>query len=254
MTGQGGVEPAQSAAMDSESKPRDRDAAGRWPAGNKYGPDITLLRDDADHLRRAPAPAYWALMPHYVCQISESACSLASATMLVNAARGQIARQAGERHLSQQDVLAAIGDETWRDGVIPEDGRGATLRELGRFLRRGLAAHGFAEAEITIVELANGGGGALDPFRRELAAMENMAGRYIVANFHMKAVMGAGDYGHFSPLGAYDAARDRALVLDVYRHDFEPYWVPVERLFAAMATAQDNTGEPRGYLVVRVAG
>ena len=31
---------------------------------------------------------------------------------------------------------------------------------------------------------------------------------------------------------------DRALVLDVYRHDFEPYWAPVEKLFAAMATAQ----------------
>jgi hypothetical protein len=223
-------------------------------AGPKYGPDITLLRDDPDHLRRAPAPAYWALMPHYVCQITECACSLASATMVVNAARAGVARQAGERHLTQQQVLDAVNDAAWRAGVIPEDGRGATLRELGGFLGRSLAAHGIADAAIDIVELAAGGGAALDRFRRELQAMESAANRFVVCNFYMEAVMGAGAYGHFSPLGAYDGARDRALVLDVYRHDFEPYWAPVEKLFAAMATAQDSTGAPRGYLTVRLAG
>ncbi|MGH6932623.1 MAG: phytochelatin synthase family protein [Dongiaceae bacterium] len=221
-------------------------------AADKYGPDITLLRDDAEHLRRHPAPAYWALMPHYVRQITENACSLASATMVVNAARQRIARAAGVRHLSQQDMLAAVADPAWHAGVIPEDGRGATVRELGGLLGRTLAAYGFGAAEITTVELVEGGDGALGRFRAALRAMEDGPGRFIVANFHMAAVMGAGDYGHFSPLGAYDAIRDRALVLDVYRQDFEPYWVPVERLFAAMATAQASTGDPRGYLTVRL--
>lgn len=230
-------------------KPKAAEAA---TAGPKYGPGIALLRDDAEHLRRAPAPAYWALMPHYVCQITECACSLASATMVVNAARAERARRAGERHLSQQDLLDAVDDATWRAGVMPEDGRGATLRELGGLLGRGLAAFEFGDAEIETVELASAGADDLDRFRRQLRDMESAAGRFVVVNFFMQAVMGAGDYGHFSPIGAFDAGRDRALVLDVYRHDFEPYWVPTPRLFAAMATVQASTGEPRGYLVARV--
>jgi len=68
----------------------------------------------------------------------------------------------------------------------------------------------------------------------------------------MAAVIGRGDCGHFSPLGAYDAARDRVLILDVYRVELEPYWVPAVRLFEGMATINRAGGDPRGYLTVRL--
>ena len=59
------------------------------------------------------------------------------------------------------------------------------------------------------------------------------------------------DVGHFSPIGAYDPARDLVLMLDVYKKDYEPMWAPLPRLAKAMATASRETGEPRGYAVVQ---
>ena len=59
-----------------------------------YAPWVTLLRDDSAYLRAAPASAFWALMPHYVGQYTESACSLATAVMVANAVRGRLADQA----------------------------------------------------------------------------------------------------------------------------------------------------------------
>jgi len=89
-------------------------------------------------------------------------------------------------------------------------------------------------------------------FRDTLHACEAAPGRFVIANYYMAAVIGRGDYGHFSPVGAYDAARDRILILDVYRVELEPYWVPAERLFEGMATINRADGEPRGYLTVRL--
>ena len=40
----------------------------------------------------------------------------------------------------------------------------------------------------------------------------------------MAAVIDRGDYGHFSPIRAYDTAHDRVLILDVYRVELGPYW------------------------------
>jgi hypothetical protein len=69
----------------------------------------------------------------------------------------------------------------------------------------------------------------------------------------MAAVIGEGDYGHFSPIGAFDPGRDRVLILDVYRVELEPYWVPLRRLFEGMATVSQTDGEARGYLTIRLS-
>jgi hypothetical protein len=218
----------------------------------KYAPWVTLLSEDSTYLRRGPAPAYWALAPHYVGQITDCACSLASATMLVNAARRRAAREAGSKLVTQTMLLEAVDDAPWRDGVAADGGNGASLYELASLLARGLAACGHDGASVAAVPLAGSGADGLAGFRAALAEGEASAGRYFIANYYMAAAIGEGDYGHFSPLGAYDAASDRVLVLDVYRVEYEPYWLPVERLFAAMAIANRRDGEPRGYLDIRL--
>lgn len=91
----------------------------------------------------------------------------------------------------------------------------------------------------------------LRSFREWLMASETTRGVWIIANYYMEHVIGFGDYGHFSPIGAYDLRQDRVLLLDVYRQDLEPYWVPTERLFAGMAMPSRKDGEPRGYLVLQ---
>jgi Phytochelatin synthase len=218
----------------------------------KYAPWVTLLSEDSAYLRRAAAPAYWALAPHYVGQITDCACSLASATMLVNVARRRVARDSGSKLVTQAMLLEAVDDALWRDGVAADGGNGASLSQLAALIERGLGAFGHDGASVTSVPLAGSGTDGLAGLRAALAEGEAAAGRYFIANYYMAAAIGEGDYGHFSPLGAYDAASDRVLVLDVYRVEYEPYWLPVERLFATMAIANRRDGEPRGYLDIRL--
>lgn len=211
---------------------------------------MSLLRQDSAHLRTARAPAFWTLAPYYVGQFTESACSLASAVMVMNAARAGDVDAAGAKLITQTSLLDAVGSEAWRAGVGRDDGRGVGLRQLRDFLAAGLTAFGIADADVGAVPLANPSDDGLAGFRDCLRACEADPGRFIIAHYYMAAVIGSGDYGHFSPIGAYDPARDRVLILDVYRVELEPYWVPAERLFAGMATISRADGEPRGYLTV----
>lgn len=57
----------------------------------------------------------------------------------------------------------------------------------------------------------------------------------------------AGD-GHFSPVGGYHAGQDMVLILDTARFKYPPHWVPLRRLYQAMARVDSATGQPRGYL------
>jgi hypothetical protein len=221
-------------------------------ANSKYAPWVSLLREDSGYLRTAPAPAYWALAPYYVGQFTETACSLASAVMVVNAGRANMARSAGTRLITQASLLEAVGSDLWRAGVQDDDGHGVGLVQLKSLLADGLRAHDMASAEVAAFPLAEHAAEALGSFRAALRTCEAEPGRFVIANYYMAAVIGRGDYGHFSPIGAYDAARDRVLILDVYRVELEPYWVPAERLFEGMATINRADGEPRGYLTVRL--
>lgn len=214
----------------------------------KYAPWVSLLAEDREHFRRAPGAAYWRLAPHYVGQGTESSCSLASATMVVNALRGG---RAGETLVTQADLLDAARDAAWRAGVETDDGHGASGARLAACLGRALAAYGVA-ARVEHVPVVEADGTTADRLRAGLAGVESGA-RLIIAHFHMAAVIGEGDYGHFSPLGAYDGTTDRVLVLDVYRVAFEPYWVPLTRLLAGMATRDKVDGDPRGWIEVRPA-
>ncbi|KAI3863962.1 hypothetical protein MKW98_031554, partial [Papaver atlanticum] len=56
--------------------------------------------------------------------------------------------------------------------------------------------------------------------------------------------------GHFSPIGAYHAARDLALILDTARFKYHPHWVPVTLLWEAMNTIDEATGHHRGFMLI----
>jgi hypothetical protein len=230
---------------------RDDHDVGATAKPMKYADWVSLLRDDSAYLRTAPAPAYWALSPYYIGQYTECACSLASAVMIVNAARSEDLRKIGSKTISQPALLEAVGSAEWRAEVSHDGGQGVGLLHLRALLEAGLRVAGRA-AEIEAFPLQSPATEDKARFRELLREGETRPGRFVIANYYMAAVIGDGDYGHFSPVGAYDATRDRVLILDVYRVELEPYWVPVERLFAGMATISRADGEPRGYLAVRL--
>jgi hypothetical protein len=59
--------------------------------------------------------------------------------------------------------------------------------------------------------------------------------------------------GHISPLGAYHAASDRFLLLDVARYKYPPVWVKADALFAAMRTNDLVSGKSRGFVMISPA-
>ena len=80
--------------------------------------------------------------------------------------------------------------------------------------------------------------------------LDRWASDYLLLNFDVRAYVGVGDYGHIAPVGAYDAERQRVLVLDPDRVWYEPYWIPESVALAGMATRDSVTGRPRGYIHV----
>ena len=74
-------------------------------------------------------------------------------------------------------------------------------------------------------------------------------GRRLIVNYSREAVGQVGG-GHFSPVGAYDAASDRVLMLDVARYKYPPAWIPLATLHAAMKTIDPASGQARGLVTV----
>jgi hypothetical protein len=58
--------------------------------------------------------------------------------------------------------------------------------------------------------------------------------KFLCLNYN-RGTLGQTGTGHFSPLAAYDAQTDSALILDVARFKYPPHWVSIDLLHQAMA-------------------
>jgi hypothetical protein len=214
------------------------------------------LRLDHAYVRGNPRSPYWSLAPQLIQQHTDSSCSLATAVMVLNAIRGhegQLSKIGAP--VSELSLLKLLEDEAWRAAVKHETGPGQTLSEFTASLTRALTHFGCLGAwKIDMVPVLDARA-CLDGLRRTLCELENGTLGFVAVNFHLDLLYGDGsDIGHFSPIGAYDPARDLALILDVYKKDYEPLWTPLEKLAVAMATRGKRSGEARGYAVIRKAG
>lgn len=132
-------------------------------------------------------------------------------------------------------------DESLLDCCVPLDvvaKRGVTLTELAC-----LAECNGAKATLA---RAPSGVGAL---REEIIQAARAGDRVVIVGYD-RSVLGQTGSGHYSPIGGYHPATDRALLLDVARFKYPPHWVPLERLFRAIATTDSATGKPRGWVTL----
>ena len=85
-----------------------------------------------------------------------------------------------------------------------------------------------------------------------LKANEASADDFVIIHFLQDRLTDdpGGPYAHISPIGAYDAASGRVLVLDVDREYYGPYWVRVEQLLIAVSASTPTYGHG-GVLIVR---
>ncbi|WP_162916672.1 phytochelatin synthase family protein [Dongia deserti] len=218
---------------------------------HRHSPDLVPLRLDHAYLRGAPESAYWSIAPHLIQQGTDSSCSLATAVMLINAVRGHEGHLRSAGPVSEASLLDRLGDQAWR-AAVAQNGDGLSLTEFAAAMERALHCYECAGRWNIAITPVTDADAAIADLRGALIEMESGGSGFAAANFHLDLFYGDGvDVGHFSPIGAYDAARDRVLMLDVYKKDYEPVWAPLPRLARAMATQSRKTGEPRGYAVVQ---
>lgn len=210
-----------------------------YAAKPKYPADVKPLSLDNSYFQRSAAPDYWKLNGFLVRQISNSACSLAAVTLVLNGARGSRDLDQGERVLTQPAVLKATNRLDWSKATAT-DGGGVSIRELKDIAATAVEKNGL---HANVENVCTGRDDVrLERFRDDLRDNERTSSNFIIVNFDQSAVMeDAEPAGHFAAVGAYDATTDRVLILDPDKDWFEPYWVPTRRLFEAM-------GKTRGYL------
>lgn len=208
-------------------------AAGPWARETKlkFGPDAISIERSHAYLQRHAAPDYWRLSPYYVPQTTDSACSVASITMLLNALRGLPALNDDEV-VTQAGVLRAAASRQWIKQTV-EHGSGVTFVELLRYLRLSLNAF-HLDANIAILKPVDHSAATLRKLRDLLVANERTDRDIVLTYFNQGVLTGSWDGPHISPIGAYDSGGHQVLIMDVDRKWYIPYWASDEKLLEAM--------------------
>ena len=197
----------------------------------KLGPNANSIIGDHAYLQTAGAPDYWQYSPFDKPQFTSSACSIASVTMALNGLRG-LPPLASQKVLTQQRVLKGVGIPRWaRESA--EGGDGVTFAELRSYTRKSLDHYGMHAATMDVFKPTSVDDSSLARIRSMLTTNEQSASTVALIYFNQGVLTGDWNGPHISVIGAFDAATDRVLVLDVDQEWYIPYWSPVEALAQA---------------------
>jgi hypothetical protein len=198
----------------------------------KLGPDAVPVTRETGYLHSAPAPDYWKLAAFYVPQFTTSACSVASVAMAINFARG-LPEDSEEPIVTQKALLEKVADAAWAARGA-EGGDGVTFDEFLGVLEASLESYKIRGYGIEVIRPRTADALALARVRAALAANEASDHDLILIYFNQGVLTGDWDGPHISPIGAYDERTHRALVMDVDREWYVPYWSPDTKLLDAM--------------------
>jgi Phytochelatin synthase len=223
----------------------------------KLGPDAVPITHRTGYLRAAPAPDYWKLSPFYVPQFTSSACSVASAAMAVNFARG-LPAEAEVTIVTQTALLETVGDASWAEKGA-DGGAGVTFAEFISVLDESLRSYGIEGYAIEVIRPDDASPASLAEVRAALAANEASDRDLILTYFNQGVLTGDWDGPHISPIGAYDQNARQVLVMDVDREWYVPYWSPDRKLLDALlrpAPAEHGplAGETGGLIWIKLSG
>lgn len=235
------------------------------------GPELVAFASEEGMARLARAGArqdFATLANHFEAQYNNVFCGPATATVVLNAlSAGRPTAPRDTRRFAPGDTKhlpagADISLPRFTQDIVIERGAKTRSQVLGEPMPVGgrlINDFGYQLAQLEEMLRANGARVrrvVVDDARPEAAVradlVDNLArgGDYVVVNYVRRAVGQQGG-GHFSPLGAYDAASDSFLLLDVNPTAAGWVWIPAPVLIGAMRTF--DTLEHRGYLLVAPA-
>ena len=190
-------------------------------------------------LQNHTAESYWSLMEHFTNQSDPAYCGVTTLLIVLNSMSvdPNIRWRGGWRYYGDEDVLlerCCISHERIRRA-------GITLAEFARLAKcQGL--------QVTTKQ-PDTDRNTVDEFRRDVQDVLSNENGIVVVSFARSALDQTGE-GHFSPIAAYHEESDCALVLDVARFKYAPYWVSISKLFRAMQPLDVASKEPRGWFVL----
>jgi hypothetical protein len=184
--------------------------------------------------------SYWPLSEYFETQKNQAYCSVATSVMVLNALgiqRPKTALYPDFPYFTQDDFFHSIDPQLADPAKVSHEGM--TLDQLSAVLDHfSVAVHKFHASDLT-----------LEQFRDLVRDTTRRSDRFALLNFR-RAQIGEVGGGHWSPLAAFDAASDSALLLDVARYKYPAVWVPVAQLYRAALAVDSDSGLARGVVVV----
>ncbi|NEV61623.1 phytochelatin synthase family protein [Thiorhodococcus minor] len=182
-----------------------------------------VMTDGAALVQLQQAPLAQRFLRDFRTQALWSSCGPASLRNVLASLNRPVAR---ERDLFQGDTLA------WLRMLAT----GMTLDEVAALAKATGIGHVQVRRDLSEQDL------------RTLLRSLSTPGRRLIVNFDRAPIHGVA-LGHFSPIGGYDPASDRVLLLDV-TPGFGMQLVPTALLAAAMRTEDPVTGRQRGLIQI----
>lgn len=210
------------------------------------------------YLQKSPALMFHLLSPYYTVQRNGTSCSLASATMVLNAVRELRLQRPLEKAASQNEVLEKVNDPLWLEAT-KDEGPGVTLEQYAVFLNKMFTAYGVGGVSVECLYVENRSEALLQQIHGDLMAVgdDKQVTTFLLLDFDDATfIQVPTTFGHISPIGAYDAENHLVLILDVDREWTGPYWITEKTLIDGLNTLDGTEGltKPtyRGYIRIRV--
>jgi Phytochelatin synthase len=206
-------------------------------------PGLIALTQPAGQKRLMSAAgnqSYWPLSEYFETQRNEAYCSVATSVMALNAlgiSRPESTQYPDFPYFSQQDFFRGVDPQVANAARVAKEGM--TLDQLSAVLRKfSVSVEKFHSADLTLAQ-----------FRDLIRDTTGHSDRFALLNFRRVEIGELGG-GHWSPIAAFDAASDSALVLDVARYKYPAVWVPIAKLYAGSQAVDAVSGLSRGIVTI----
>jgi hypothetical protein len=213
--------------------------------------------------------SYWAQLPYYQGQINPNASSVGAVTSILNSYRHA---QAGVweylptfsdgfsygQNVHPQTVLSLANLSWWTNYTAQ-----ICLQDLPVVIEAAFAGVG-AKVHATYYRFNQSQSRTQQKNQLITAIQDALSSstNRLILDFDRCIALNESSIvpcGHMSPVAGLDTVNDLVLVLDVYRYDYQPYWIPTNQLLAALVAppsetncqiADPNANVSRGYVTV----
>lgn len=210
----------------------------------RENPNILFLDniEAIERLKRNIDLDYINLSNNYVSQSNRGFCSIASSVMVFNALNMQPLPSIANAHkdyFTQENILTKEIIDDCDINFIKNDGR--NIDNLAPIL----------EKFPVNIKVYHANEISFEEFQEIIGEIysKHHTKSYIIICYY-RPILGQIGGGHFSPIGAYDKITNSALIMDVSRYRYPPFWVSMEKLWDAINTLDKTNNIYRGFIVI----